>query len=336
MTGGRVIGTDAAKTGMLWKAGLVREVVRWWTSAKRPPLVVDPVMHLVRNAVDHGIEVPEGRLEAGKCPTGTVSLRAFHRGGWLVIEVQDDGRGMDPEKLKAKAVSLGLVGPNDVLTQEQCFDLIFAPGFSTAAKVTDVSGRGVGMDVVRRNLEALGGSVQITSEMGRGSTFHLELPLTLSVIDGLFVRVGTETLAIPLLSVIESFRPKKGQIKTVLGKGEIVDVRNESLPLIRIARQLFIRGSEQDPEKALVCVLESGKRKAALLIDELIGQQQIVIKPLERNYRRVAGFSGATILGDGRLALIIDPAAFTSGVFSQDAATARPHSTGMFKAVRVA
>ncbi len=269
--------------------------------------LADPLTHLVRNAVDHGLEAPEERSAADKSPTGTVHLRAYHRGGSVVVEVEDDGRGLDPQKLRAKAIKLGILQEEEVLSDSELHQLIFRAGFSTAAKVTDLSGRGVGMDVVKRNVDALHGTLTLTSELGHGCRIRLALPLTLAVIDGLAVRVGSQDFILPLLSVVESFRPVASQMRTVFGRGELIEVRGESLPLVRLHRLPGVDGGEEDPCRAIVCVVEAGEEHLAVLVDELVGQSQIVIKALEANYRKVEGFMGATILGNGRVALILDP-----------------------------
>jgi len=266
----------------------------------------DPLTHLVRNAVDHGIEGPQDRIAAGKSPEGHLRLVAFHEGGNVIIDVVEDGRGLDAEKIRNKAISLGLADPNENLTEEQIQGLIFLPGFSTAATISDVSGRGVGMDVVKRNIEALNGSVHVASEQGKGTRFRIKLPLTMAILDGLSVRVGSDVFIVPLLSVVESFRPKVNEVQTVAGRCEVVVVRGEHVPLLRLGELFRVPGSESDPKRGLVMILETQNQKFGLLVDELIGQLQVVMKSLESNYRKVEGLSGATILGDGRVALIVD------------------------------
>jgi two-component system chemotaxis sensor kinase CheA len=266
----------------------------------------DPLTHLVRNAVDHGVEPVEERLAAGKPEQAVVRLSAHHEGGNVVIEVADDGKGLDAERIRAKAVSQGLVGEDEALTLEQTHALIFRPGFSTAAQVSDLSGRGVGMDVVKRNVEALNGTVAICSTPGEGTTFRIKLPLTLAILEGMQLRVGRQVFVLPLLSIVESFRPSPVDVKTVLGEGEVVMVRGEPLPLHRLHEILAVRGAEADATRGLVMVIEHEGRRVGLLVDELLGQAQVVIKSLESNFRRVEGITGATIMGDGRVALILD------------------------------
>jgi two-component system chemotaxis sensor kinase CheA len=266
----------------------------------------DPLTHLIRNAIDHGVDTPEERRQAGKPEQGTVRLQAFHQGGNVVIEVADDGRGLNTEKIRQKAIEQGLVSATDTLTDEQIHMLIFQAGFSTAAVITDVSGRGVGMDVVRRNVEALKGTITIHSEKGKGTTFRIKLPLTLAILDGLTLQVGEQIFIVPLTSIVESIRPLRENIKTVLGKGEIVVVRGQFLPLLRLHRLFSVTGRTTDPTQALVVILENDGDQAALMVDELVGQQQVVIKSLEAHYQKVEGVAGATIMGDGRVALILD------------------------------
>jgi two-component system chemotaxis sensor kinase CheA len=266
----------------------------------------DPLTHLIRNAVDHGVDTPEERRKTGKPEQGTVRLQAFHQGGNVVIEVADDGRGLNTEKIRQKAVEQGLISATDVLSDEQIHMLIFQAGFSTAAVITDVSGRGVGMDVVRKNVEALKGTITIHSEKGKGTTFRIKLPLTLAILDGLTLQVGQQIFIVPLTSIVESIRPLRENVKTVLGKGEIVVVRGQFLPLLRLHRLFGVQGRTTDPTQALVVILENDGDQAALMVDELVGQQQVVIKSLEAHYQKVEGVAGATIMGDGRVALILD------------------------------
>lgn len=264
----------------------------------------DPLVHLVRNSVDHGIEPSADRRSAGKPETGTVHLNAFHRGGSIVVEVSDDGRGLNRERILAKARERDLIGPNENPGDEQLFDLIFSPGFSTAAATTDVSGRGVGMDVVRRNIRELGGNVELRSREGRGTTFTITLPLTLAIMDGQSLRVGEEQYILPLTAIIESVQVTRDNVRTVAGQGEVVSFRGEYLPVIRL-HELF-NAPSSEPGQELLVVVEGDNRRAGLVIDELLGQQQVVIKSLEANFRRMPGMSGATILGDGNVALILD------------------------------
>jgi two-component system chemotaxis sensor kinase CheA len=266
----------------------------------------DPLIHLVRNSIDHGIESKEQRLAAGKSATGTVYLDAYHKGGSIRIEVKDDGGGMNKERILAKARERGLIGATDVLTDDQICDLIFLPGFSTADKTTDVSGRGVGMDVVRRNVKELGGSIEVRTETGKGSRFVITLPLTLAIVDGQSVTVGGENYIVPLVSIIESMQLKSSMVNLVADRGEVFRFRDEYLPIVRL-HQLF--GSTPRALKlteGLLMVVEGDGRKIGLFVDDLLGQQQVVIKSLETNYRPVDGVSGATILGDGSVALILD------------------------------
>jgi two-component system chemotaxis sensor kinase CheA len=266
----------------------------------------DPLNHLVRNAADHGIELPEERLRAGKPAEGKVGLRAYHEGGNVVIEVSDDGRGLDRDRIRRKAVAQGLIGADEPLGDDQLYGLIFAPGFSTAEQVTDVSGRGVGMDVVKRNIEALNGAVSIESAAGKGSTFRIRLPLTLAILDGLAVSLGGEIYILPMLAVVESFRPKPEEVKTIGGRGEMVMVRGKPVPLIRLHRVFHAPLAVTEPTKGLVVILEHQGKRLGMLVDELLGQMQVVMKSLEANYQKVEGLSGATILGDGHVAFILD------------------------------
>lgn len=266
----------------------------------------DPLTHLVRNAVDHGIELPEERKNKGKTEEAFVRLAAFYEGGNVIVDVEEDGRGLDTERIRQKAITLGLITAQDVLTTEQIQSLIFRPGFSTAAAVTDISGRGVGMDVVKRNIEALNGSIEIQSRAGFGTRFRIRLPLTLAILDGLSVSVGDEVYILPLLSVVQSFRPKPADVHRVMGRGEIINVHGQSLPLLRLHQLFCVTPRITDACQGLVIVLEQQGKRFGLLVDDLLGQQQVVMKSLEENYSKVDGLSGATILGDGRVALIID------------------------------
>jgi two-component system chemotaxis sensor kinase CheA len=266
----------------------------------------DPLTHLVRNSVDHGVESPDVRRAAGKPEQGVVRLHAFHQGGSIFIEVEDDGKGLDTARIQHKALENGLVKDGEALTDEQLYALIFRPGFSTAEQVTDVSGRGVGMDVVRRNILGLGGHVAITSALGTGTKFTITLPLTLAILDGLSVLVGDETYIIPLVHITESIRPKAAQVQTIVGNGEVVNVRGRVLPILRLHEVLGVVPRVLDPTESLLVLVENGREHVALLVDELVGQHQVVIKSLEANYQHVDGVSGATIMGDGRVALILD------------------------------
>ena len=265
--------------------------------------IADPLVHLVRNSIDHGLELPDARREAGKDETGTITLAASHQGGHIVIEVSDDGRGLNRDRILAKAAERGLAVPENP-SDSQVWDLIFQPGFSTAEAVTDLSGRGVGMDVVRRNIQALGGEVQLESASGSGTRVVIRLPLTLAILDGMGVSVGEETLILPLGYVLEALQPQAEDVRTVAGDGRVLRVRGEYLPIVSLND--YYRYGQSDAEDPLVVVVEADGQKLALEVDELIGQQQVVVKNIENNYRRIDGISGATILGDGRVALIVD------------------------------
>jgi len=266
----------------------------------------DPLVHLVRNSLDHGLETPEVRLAAGKSETGLLQLKAFHQGGNIVIEIHDDGAGLNEEKILGKAVEKGLVDAEEILSPEKIHDLIFLPGFSTADVVTDVSGRGVGMDVVRKNINSLGGTVEVVSKRGEGSVFTIRLPLTLAIMDGQTIRVADESYIIPLISIIETLEVKTSEIKRVSGKGELYPLRDEYVPVIRMYDVFNLTPKTTDLEEGLLVIVEGEGQKVGLFIDDLLGQQQVVIKSLETNYRKVVGVSGATILGDGTVALILD------------------------------
>ena len=267
--------------------------------------IIDPLTHLVRNSVDHGIEQPAARIAAGKPEAGRLSLSAAHQGGNIIIEVTDDGGGLNRERILNKAKQQGLP-VSDNMPDQDVWRLIFAPGFSTAEQVTDISGRGVGMDVVRRNITALGGTIDIRSVTGYGTTMSISLPLTLAILDGMSIKVGGEIYILPLGYVVESLQPQPDDIKEVAGEGRLIKVRGEYLPLVPLYQVFGIEPQYIDPSKGIVVIVEAEGRKAALMIDELVGQQQVVVKNLEANYRRVAGISGATILGDGGVALILD------------------------------
>lgn len=275
-------------------------------------LLADPLTHLVRNAADHGIEEAETRMAAGKPPQGTIKLRAFHRSGRIVIEITDDGAGIDTARVRVKAIERGLIGPDAQLSEEHLRMLIFEPGFSTREQISDLSGRRVGMDVVKRNVQQLSGSVSLASEQGCGSTVSIELPLTLAILEGLLVRVGDRTLVLPLLSVIETVPLRDGQIVRVAEQGEVVVIRGASVPLLRLSRFLGLAARTSNAEeicnRRLAVIVEAGQKKIGLVVDELLGQQQVVVKSLERHLRKVDGLMGATILGDGRVAPIVDVA----------------------------
>ncbi|HRX83782.1 MAG TPA: chemotaxis protein CheA [Phycisphaerae bacterium] len=266
----------------------------------------DPLVHMVRNAVDHGIEPEDARVAAGKRASGQVSLNAFHHSGNIVIEISDDGKGLDPEKLRAKAIDKGILSADEVLTDEQAYNLIFAAGFSTAEQITDISGRGVGMDVVRRNIEQLRGRVEIVSEKGRGSTFSIRLPLTLAIIDGMLVRIGAERFIIATNMIEQALRPRAEMITTVQNRGEVLNVRGRLIPLIQLG-QMFAFTGRVAPAEAMVVIAHTDAGDVGLVVDELIGQQQVVIKTLGEQFSGLRGISGAAILGDGRVGLILDP-----------------------------
>ena len=277
--------------------------------------IIDPLTHLVRNSIDHGIESPEARVSAGKEAAGRLTLSAMHRGGHVVIEVADDGGGLRRERILAKARQQGLP-VSDAMSDAEVWQLIFAPGFSTAETVTDVSGRGVGMDVVRRNIAALGGQVDIRSAVGVGTTVSIALPLTLAILDGMSVRSGDEVYILPLNYVLESLQPRAQELSHIAGQGQVIRVRGEYLPVISLGG-VFDTGSATEDGSVIAVIIEADGGKAALLVDELVGQQQVVVKNLEANYRRVAGISGATILGDGSVALILDVSALLRGARKQ-------------------
>jgi two-component system chemotaxis sensor kinase CheA len=265
----------------------------------------EPLTHLIRNAVDHGIERPEDRLAAGKSEEGVLRVAAEQRSGRIVITVADDGRGIDRARVRAKAIERGIVAPDANLNDEEIDNLIFAPGFSTAEKVSNISGRGVGMDVVRRNVQALGGRIGVSSRFGHGTSFTLSLPLTLAVLDGMIVKVGDQTFVIPLGNIVESLRALPGQL-SYLGEGAaILDVRGAQLPVLRVGSLLGIP-AQSDPDKTVMIVVESDAGPAVIMVDAIEDQRQVVVKSLEANYRAIPGVSGATILGDGRVALILD------------------------------
>ncbi|MCH2241099.1 MAG: chemotaxis protein CheW, partial [Aquabacterium sp.] len=267
--------------------------------------ITDPLTHLVRNSVDHGIEMPADRLAKGKHEAGTITLSASHQGGSIVIEVRDDGRGLSREKLLKKARERGIEAP-DTMSDADVWGLIFAPGFSTAEVVTDVSGRGVGMDVVKKNITALGGTVEIDSAEGYGMSVKVRLPLTLAIMDGMSVGVGEEVYILPLSSVVESFQVSDDMIKTVGSTGRVVEVRDTYMPVIELEKVFDVPRFDWDRTASIMVVVEAESGRVALLVDELLGQQQVVVKNLEANYRKVPDVSGATIMGDGRVALILD------------------------------
>ena len=287
------------------EADLVMDGIKTELDKNFIELLVDPLTHLVRNAMDHGLETPAERSSLGKAPRGRLSLRASSRSGQVFIEVEDDGRGLDRGRILAKARERNLPLPEDP-TDAQVLDLVFEPGFSTATEVSDVSGRGVGLDVVRQNLVALGGRIEVDSRPGAGTTFRLIVPLTLAILDGLLVRLGTEVFVFPLAAVLETFQPAPQALQSLQGDREVINVRGQYVPVLRLQSRLGTPSGADEAGRTLLVLVESGGRQAALVVDELLGQQQLVIKSLEAHYRRVPGISGATILGDGRVALILD------------------------------
>ncbi|TGB82468.1 chemotaxis protein CheA [Escherichia sp. E3659] len=270
--------------------------------------IIDPLTHLVRNSLDHGIELPEKRLATGKDSVGNLILSAEHQGGNICIEVTDDGAGLNRERILAKAVSQGL-SVSDNMTDDEVAMLIFAPGFSTAEQVTDVSGRGVGMDVVKRNIQEMGGHVEIQSKQGVGTTIRILLPLTLAILDGMSVRVADEVFILPLNAVMESLQPREADLHPLAGGERVLEVRGEYLPIVELWKVFNVAGAKTEATQGIVVILQSGGRRYALLVDQLIGQHQVVVKNLESNYRKVPGISAATILGDGSVALIVDVSA---------------------------
>ncbi|WP_407439997.1 chemotaxis protein CheA [Lelliottia sp.] len=270
--------------------------------------IIDPLTHLVRNSLDHGIESPENRIAAGKSPIGNLTLSAEHQGGNICIEVIDDGAGLNRERILAKAMSQGMA-VNENMTDEEVGMLIFAPGFSTAEQVTDVSGRGVGMDVVKRNIQEMGGHVEIKSKQGSGTTIRILLPLTLAILDGMSVKVAGEVFILPLNAVMESLQPSDEDLHPLAGGERVLEVRGEYLPLVELWKVFEVDGAKTEATQGIVVILQSAGRRYALLVDQLIGQHQVVVKNLESNYRKVPGISAATILGDGSVALIVDVSA---------------------------
>jgi two-component system chemotaxis sensor kinase CheA len=268
--------------------------------------VSDPLVHMVRNAADHGIETPEERIKAGKPRAGKLELKAFHQAGNIVIEIHDDGKGLNKAKILKKAREAGIVTDGQELSDAEIFRLIFHAGLSTAEKITDVSGRGVGMDVVRKNVESLRGRIEISSTKGRGSTFTIRLPLTLAVIDGMVVKVGLEKFILPITNIEQSLQPRPDQLSTVHSRGEVCLIREQLLPMIRLHRLFGIKSHVEDPTKALVVIVQDNERRCCLLVDELLGQQQIVIKSLGKLLGQVPGISGGAIMGDGNVSLILD------------------------------
>jgi two-component system chemotaxis sensor kinase CheA len=291
-------------------------------------VVSDPLVHMVRNALDHGLETPDERERAGKTRQGRVTLAAYHAGGSVMLELTDDGRGLDRERIARKAVERGLIESDRALsamTDAEVYQLIFAPGFSTADQVTDVSGRGVGMDVVKRNIESVRGRVEITSAPGEGTTFHVRLPLTLAVTDGMLVRVGEERYVVPLTNIHMSFRPDAAMLQSIGGRGEVVSLRGETMPVVRLHRLFGVSGAAEVPTSALLMIVGDGRRRrSALLVDELLGQQQVVAKTLGDGLGRVRGVAGGAILGDGRVGLILDVGEICALAESGEGVLSRP------------
>ncbi len=281
--------------------------------------IADPLVHMVRNAVDHGVEGPADRERAGKPRAGRVTLAAFQQGGSVIVELRDDGRGLNRERILAKAIEKGLVSPHQMLTDSEINGLIFAPGFSTAETVTDISGRGVGMDVVRRNIESIRGRIDIHSVLGQGTTFQIRLPLTLAVTDGMLVRVGDERYIVPLTSISLSFRPEPGMLSTIPPGGEVVMLRAEVLPVVRLHQLFGIPAAVTNPSDGILMIVGDGEHRVALLVDQLLGQQQVVAKALGEGVGEVPGISGGAILSDGRVGLIIDIARITQLARTGDA-----------------
>ena len=291
--------------------------------------LADPLTHMIRNAVDHGIESPEARIAAGKPPEGTVRLSAAHRSGRIVIEITDDGAGIDRPKVRASAIKKGLISPDAQLSDSDIDNLLFLPGFSTAATISNISGRGVGMDVVKRSILALGGRISISSRPGKGSTFSMSLPLTLAVLDGMAVSVAGQTLVVPLTAIVETLKPKKAEIHALGAEGRVMAIRETFVPIIDVGTQLGFRGTPAEPERSVVILVETGGgARNALLVDSIQDQRQVVIKSLESNYGTVAGIAAATILGDGRVALILDVDALVTGSFENQMVEELSYGTG--------
>jgi two-component system chemotaxis sensor kinase CheA len=282
--------------------------------------IADPLVHMIRNAMDHGIEAPEGRAAAGKPEVGTVRLSAYHEGGSVVIEVTDDGRGLNRKRIVEKAVEKGLISSADGMSEAEIDALIFAPGFSTAAQVTEISGRGVGMDVVKRNIEGMRGRCLISSTLGEGTRFKMVLPLTLAIIDGMLVASGEERYIVPTLSIVESIQPDRSMLVTLAGRAEMINLRGEILPLVRLDRLFRLEGGKQDPTEALVVVVEGVGRRFGVVVDEVVAQQQVVIKTMGAGLAETPFVSGAAILSDGRVGLILNVEELSAYVHKGEAA----------------
>lgn len=268
--------------------------------------LTDPLVHIVRNSIDHGIETPDVRIAAGKPAMGTVKMAAFHQGGNIMIQITDDGAGIDYEVIEAKAIEKGVIDEDHSLSQDEIINLIFNAGFSTADVVSDISGRGVGMDVVRRNIKGLGGSVDVKTKLGEGSVFTISLPLTLAILDGQLCTVGSQTFVFPLLSIVESIQVDPALVKGIAGEKELYKLRDSYIPVIRLHKKLGVDDAKKDLSDGLLVVVESSGQRAGIFVDDLLGQQQVVIKSLENNFMKIAGVAGATILGDGSVSLILD------------------------------
>jgi two-component system chemotaxis sensor kinase CheA len=287
----------------------------------------DPLVHLVRNSIDHGIEMPEVRAAAGKSEHGTISLHAYHKGGNVIVEVSDDGGGLRKDKILAKAIERGLVASDAELSDERIQNLIFAPGFSTADVVSDVSGRGVGMDVVRRNINELGGHIQIFSTQGQGSTIRIRLPLTLAILDGQLARVGKEVYVVPIVSIVETIQVTRERVNSVGSGGQVFRLRDDYLPIVRLHALFDIEPDHTDLLDGLLMIVEADGKRVGLFVDELMSQQQVVIKSLETNFRQITGVAGATMLGDGRVALILDiPGVITRFQAPEERGVAKPQA----------
>ncbi|WP_029935355.1 chemotaxis protein CheA [Thiomicrospira pelophila] len=274
--------------------------------------LTDPLVHIVRNSIDHGIEGPQDRIAAGKPEKGVVKMAAFHQGGNIMIQITDDGAGINVDKVRQKAIEKGVIDPDINLSHDEIVDLIFHPGFSTADVVSDVSGRGVGMDVVRRNIRGLGGTVEVKTKRGEGSVFTIRLPLTLAILDGQLASVGSQTYVFPLVSIVESIQVDKSLVKGIAGQAELYKLRDQYIPVIRLHNRFGVNDAKSDLSEGLLVVVEEGGRRAGIFVDDLLGQQQVVIKSLESNFMKIEGIAGATILGDGKVALILDVAGAVS------------------------
>jgi len=268
--------------------------------------LTDPLVHIVRNSIDHGIEMPDKRMALGKPEVGEVKMAAFHQSGNIIIQITDDGAGIDASRIEQKAIEKGVIEEDHHLSPDELIDLIFHPGFSMADQISDISGRGVGMDVVRRNIKGLGGSVDVKTEVGKGSVFTIRLPLTLAILDGQLCSVGSQTYVFPLVSIIESIQVDKSLIKGIAGETELYKLRDSYIPVIRLHKKLGVEDAQRDLEKGLLVVVEDGGQRAGIFVDDLLGQQQVVIKSLESNFMKIDGIAGATILGDGTVSLILD------------------------------